>query len=135
MSSNASKNQQPPARPSGAAAVPADIAVGAGAPAATAAFRELEQLVRHLGEELAGFRKRALQAEARLKTAEAEIAAAATASRAPVGDAPHPRVVELERENDGLRRRLDDASLRTRQMIDRVRFLRQQHHQASGGEK
>ena len=32
-----------------------------------AAFAELEQLVKHLGDELAAFRRRALQAEARLK--------------------------------------------------------------------
>ena len=32
-----------------------------------ASFRELELLVRHLGDELASFRRRALTAEARLK--------------------------------------------------------------------
>ena len=36
-----------------------------------ASFRELEQLVHSLGEELAGFRKRALSAENRLKALEA----------------------------------------------------------------
>jgi hypothetical protein len=35
-----------------------------------ASFHELEQLVHSLGEELAGFRKRALTAEARLKALE-----------------------------------------------------------------
>jgi len=35
-----------------------------------AAFAELEQLVKHLGDELASFRRRALQAEARLKSLE-----------------------------------------------------------------
>lgn len=111
--------------------VPAAGAAGASstadADAATAAFRELEQLVRHLGEELTGFRRRALQAENRLKAAEAEVADAVAVARATAGDAPHPRVAELERENEQLRRRLDEAAARTRQMIDRVRFLRQQH--------
>jgi hypothetical protein len=102
---------------------------------AAAAFRDLEQLVRHLGEELAGFRRRALQAETRAKAAEAEAADAAAVARAAAGDAPHPRVAELEQENERLRRRLDEATLRTRQMIDRVRFLRQQHHLGQGGEK
>ena len=102
-----------------------------------AAFVELEQLVRHLGEELSAFRRRALQAEARLKTmeqerdarAQAEAAAAARADGAP----PHPRVAELKVENDELRRRLEVATTRTRQVLDRVRFLRQQ--QANGGDR
>ena len=126
MSSNAPRSRAPGAADAQSADAPA-------------AFRELEQLVRHLGEELAGFRRRALQAETRLKAAEAEVAAAHAsahaAARAAAGAAPHPRVAELERENERLRRRVDDATNRTRQMIDRVRFLRQQHHQAPGGEK
>lgn len=82
------------------------------------AFDDLSQLVRHLGDELAAFRRRALQAEAKL--------------RAAVGDGGAPavspeRVVELERENAELRARLETATARTRQMLDRVRFLRQQH--------
>lgn len=125
MSSNASRNQPPTSAdaPSAAPAVPA------------AALRELEQLVRHLGEELAGFRRRALQAETRLKAAEQELAGAVATARAAQGDAPHPKVAELQGENAALRRRLDDATARTRQMIDRVRFLRQQHQPAAGAEK
>ncbi|HVE33092.1 MAG TPA: hypothetical protein VNC18_06025 [Gemmatimonadaceae bacterium] len=41
------------------------------------------------------------------------------------------RVNQLEEENEQLRTRLDDAAARTRQMLDRVRFLRQQAQ--SGG--
>ena len=37
------------------------------------------------------------------------------------------RVQFLERENAGLNKRLATARERTQQMIDRVRFLRQQH--------
>jgi len=36
------------------------------------AFRDLEQLVRHLGDELAGFRRRALLAEARVRDLEGQ---------------------------------------------------------------
>ncbi|HEX7980679.1 MAG TPA: hypothetical protein VF461_18895, partial [Gemmatimonadaceae bacterium] len=36
------------------------------------AFRDLEQIVRHLGDELAGFRRRALLAESRLRELESE---------------------------------------------------------------
>lgn len=83
-----------------------------------AAFAELEQLVKHLGDELASFRRRALQAEARLKGLE---------STGVKGVVSPERVQYLERENAGLTSRLDAARARTRQMIDRVRFLRQQH--------
>lgn len=83
-----------------------------------AAFAELEQLVHHLGDELASFRRRALQAEARLKGFE---------STGVKGVVSPERVQYLERENAGLTSRLEAARTRTQQMIDRVRFLRQQH--------
>ena len=86
------------------------------------AFAELEQLVKHLGDELASFRRRALQAEARLKTLE---------STGVKGVMSPERVQFLERENAGLSKRLEAARARTQQMIDRVRFLRQQHEGAA----
>lgn len=88
------------------------------------AFRELEQLVGHLADELAGFRKRALQAEAKLKEVDAS-----------GGNAPRlvERLKELERDNGELNQRLDGARDRTRQMLERMRFLRQQH--VKGAEK
>jgi len=87
-----------------------------------AAFAELQQLVRHLGDELAGFRRRALQAEARVKAIDASPGAARVTPQ---------RVEKLERENAELKRRLDAARSRTRQILERVRFLRQQHEGAS----
>ena len=86
------------------------------------AFEELQQLVRHLGDELATFRKRALQAEARVKAFES----------APGGARVNPeRVDRLESENADLKKRLESARARTRQVLDRVRFLRQQHDGAA----
>lgn len=86
-----------------------------------AAFKELESLVRHLGEELSGFRRRALQAEARLK----EIDTAASSSK------PTPeRLAALERENKDLTRRLKVATERVHGMLERVRFLREQSEAA-----
>jgi len=83
------------------------------------AFHELEGLVRSLGEELAAFRKRAHGAEARLK---------AIATHGGGGDAAaEERVAQLEAENAALRSRLAHAAERTRAMLERVRFLRQQH--------
>ena len=83
-----------------------------------AALAELEELVRHLGDELAAFRRRALQAEARVKAIDASSG---------TGRVTPERMEKLERENADLRKRLDAARARTRQVLDRVRFLRQQH--------
>lgn len=83
-----------------------------------AAFAELEILVRHLGEELSTFRKRAQNAEARLKAL----------GNAPGGDATaEERLAQLDAENATLRARLAEAAEKTKGMIDRARFLRQQH--------
>ena len=81
-------------------------------------LNQLSQLVHHLGEELATFRKRAMQAEATLRGFE-------SASRS--GDLfAEQRVVELEKENADLRARLDFATEQTRAILSQVRFLRQQ---------
>ncbi len=83
------------------------------------AFKELEALVRNLGEELSTFRKRAQTAETRLK---------GIATKGGGGDVhAEERVAQLEAENAKLRQRVDAAAARTRKMLDRVRFLRQQH--------
>ena len=81
------------------------------------AFEELEQVVRHLGDELATFRKRALTAEARLKEFEG-VQDGTPASSADVR--------RLEGENARLKARLETTSARAREMLERVRFLRQQ---------
>lgn len=87
----------------------------------TAAFRELELLVRHLGDELASFRRRALQAETQLRAVEARGTS--------LGDLR--RLEEIEAENVALRRRLEAATARAKAMLERVRFLRQQHDQTA----
>lgn len=87
---------------------------------------ELDTLVRHLADELAGFRRRALVAEARLKDIEThESCAVASADLA-------LRCNQLERENERLHDKLETATARTKQMLDRVRFLRQQAQNAVG---
>ncbi len=79
------------------------------------ALQELEQLVHHLGDELATFRRRAIQAEGHLKTLEDRAGGSGLS------------IAELEAENVDLRRRLDTAGGRAKVMLERVRFLRQQH--------
>ena len=88
-----------------------------------AQFAQLGRLVRRLGEELASYRKRALSAEARLRTVEDDAARVAGTSPA--------RVLELERENAELNRRLTVARSRTEKMLARVRFLKQQQDGAA----
>ena len=96
--------------------VPLDVAV----------FAELEQLVHGLGEELASFRRRALQAEARLRSIEESTR---------TGDLfSEERLEKAERENVDLNARLEGAAEQTRQVLAQVRFLRQQQ-QHRGSEK
>ena len=85
-------------------------------------FNELQQLVRHLGDELTSFRRRALQAEARMKAVEGSGGSSKVTPE---------RIERLELENAELRKRLETARARTRQLLDRVRFLRQQHEGAA----
>ncbi|HXB24538.1 MAG TPA: hypothetical protein VNV25_07410 [Gemmatimonadaceae bacterium] len=82
------------------------------------AFRELTLLVRHLGDELASFRKRALTAESRVKAMDV----AGPTNTEGLAE----RVARLEAENTDLRTRLEAARGRARHMLERVRFLRQQ---------
>lgn len=86
-----------------------------------AAVEELATLVRHLADELAAFRRRALVAEGRVR--EFEEAASASPGQLVASGA---RVNELEEDNAALRLRLDKAANRTQQLLDRVHFLRQQ---------
>ena len=73
------------------------------------ALAELEQLLRHLGDEVAGWRRRTQKAEAELQEAR---------SRGGVLAGPEliqsrQRVVELETENQALRRRIEGARERS----------------------
>lgn len=83
------------------------------------AFRELSALVHGLSEELVTYRGRALAAEERLREID---------SAADDPDPPHvrERLRALEQENRLLRQRLEQATSRTRSVLDRVQFLRQQ---------
>jgi predicted nucleic acid-binding Zn-ribbon protein len=83
------------------------------------AYKELELLVRSLGEELAMFRRRALAAEAQLK----EAGQAPPKGKSAISG---ERLAELQDEIEGLRTRLARAEERVKQVMDRVRFLRQQ---------
>ncbi|MBI3790684.1 MAG: hypothetical protein HY275_07375 [Gemmatimonadetes bacterium] len=86
------------------------------------AFDELQQLVALLAEELAAFRVRALSAEQKLRQAAKEAANPGAMDSQTLQE----RVATLAAENEELKGRLARATDRTKGMLDRVRFLRQQ---------
>ncbi len=83
-----------------------------------AVLTKLESLVGHLTEELAQWHRRALKAEAELKTRGGK-------GKAPGPDLPEARkrVVDLEVENQALRQRIDFAKDRVHSLAARMAFL------------
>ncbi len=90
------------------------------------AYRELETLVRHLGEELAVFRRRALAAEAQLGDPRTRARGEGVRDHGRGRDSLSANAADLETENRALRAQVARAEERVRQLMDRVRFLRQQ---------
>ena len=86
------------------------------------ALRELEEVLRHFENELAGWRRRALGAEARL--AELGGAPAAEGSRSQA----------VEEENRVLQQRLGAVKGRVGDLLDRMRFLEEQQHPGGNGQ-
>ena len=86
-------------------------------------YETLRRLVRALAEELAGFRRRALAAEARVRELEGSQPPVPMVNADP---GLTTRVVALEAENAELYRRIEAASARAERIRHRVRFLRQQ---------
>jgi hypothetical protein len=80
------------------------------------ALRELEEVLLHLESELAGWRRRALAAEAR----------AAELSRLLDQDDVPGRTRQLEEEKRGLAQRLALARSRVSDLLSRLTFLEQQ---------
>lgn len=85
------------------------------------ALSELEQVVKHLAEELAGWRRRTQKAEGELQQARAN----GTILAGPELDQARQRVVELETENQVLRKRIDAAKDRLQIIAGRLSFLEQ----------
>lgn len=85
-----------------------------------AAFAQLDDLIRHVQDELAAWRRRSLRAEAEL-----EAVRAAGGGRANSADAQRlrERIVALEAENHGLQVRLQTARERVEALRTRLDFL------------
>ena len=85
------------------------------------ALADLEQVVQKLAEELAGWRRRTLKAEAELQDARAHGGVLA----GPELTQSRQRVIELETENQALRQRIDAAKERLQALAGRLTFLEQ----------
>jgi FtsZ-binding cell division protein ZapB len=85
------------------------------------ALTDLEHVVHHLAEELAGWRRRTLKAEGELQEARDHSGIIA----GPELTQARQRVVELETENQTLRQRIDAAKDRLRVLSGRLSFLEQ----------
>jgi hypothetical protein len=85
------------------------------------ALSDLEQVVHHLAEELAGWRRRTLKAEGELQQARANGGVLA----GPELNQARQRVIELETENQALRLRIEAAKDRLRALAGRLSFLEQ----------
>ena len=85
------------------------------------ALAELEKVLHSIAEELAGWRRRSLRAEAELKEAQASggVVAGVELKEA------RQRVLDLETENQVLRQRVDAAKERLRVLAARLSFLEQ----------
>jgi cell division protein FtsB len=90
---------------------------------------QLETVLRHVADELAAWRARALKAEAELTERGGGRGGGALAK-------PDPeirnRVVDLEQENKTLRQRVDAAKLRVHDLLSRLTFLEEQARQGGG---
>jgi hypothetical protein len=85
------------------------------------ALADLEQVANHLAEELAGWRRRTLKAEAELQQARANGGVLA----GPELNQARQRVIDLETENQALRLRIEAAKERLRVLAGRLTFMEQ----------
>ncbi|HEU4681959.1 MAG TPA: hypothetical protein VFS51_09450 [Gemmatimonadales bacterium] len=85
------------------------------------ALTDLEQLLQHVAEELAGWRRRTLKAEAELQEARAHGGVLA----GPELTQSRQRIIDLEMENHALRQRIEGAKERLRALAGRLTFLEQ----------
>ena len=100
---------------------------------------QLETILRHVADELAGWRARALKAEGDLKelTARASTAGAgAGGGGAGPGWKADPesrnRIADLEQENRALRQRVEAARVRVHDLLARLTFLEEQAREGGG---
>ena len=89
----------------------------------TAILDQLETILRHVQEELAAWRARALKAETDLKE---HPAPARTSGPARHDPEPRGRASEAEQENKQLKQRVEAARVRVGELLSRLTFLEDQ---------
>ena len=92
---------------------------------------QLETILRHVAEELTGWRTRALKAEADLKESGAK-GGGGGAGAAKLDLEARGRVADLEQENKTLRQRVEAARLRVHDLLSRLTFLEEQARDSGG---
>jgi hypothetical protein len=90
---------------------------------------QLETILRHVAEELTGWRTRALKAETDLKESGARGGAAGAAKP---DLETRGRLADLEQENKTLRQRVEAARLRVHDLLSRLTFLEEQARESGG---
>ena len=89
---------------------------------------QLETILRHVADELATWRARALKAESELK----ESGARGGSASAKPDPETRGRVLDLEQENKTLRQRVEAARLRVHDLLSRLTFLEEQARETVG---
>jgi chromosome segregation ATPase len=89
---------------------------------------QLETILRHVADELAGWRARAVKAEGELKESGGRGGGAAAKPDAETRN----RVADLEQENKTLRQRVEAARARVHDLLSRLTFLEEQAREAGG---
>jgi hypothetical protein len=87
---------------------------------------QLETILRHVADELAGWRGRAVKAEGELKESSGRGGGSAAKPDAEM----RSRVADLEQENKTLRQRVEAARLRVHDLLSRLTFLEEQAREA-----
>ena len=93
---------------------------------------QLETVLRHVADELAGWRARALKAEAELKESGVRGGGATGGAAAKPDADTRGRVADLEQENRTLRQRVEGARTRVHDLLSRLTFLEEQARQTGG---
>lgn len=96
------------------------------------ALDQLESTIRHVAEELAGWRARALKSEAEARHGVAPASPPPPVTLARAEPEMRQRTAELEAENRALRQRVEATRIRVQDLLARLAFLEEQGREASG---
>jgi hypothetical protein len=92
---------------------------------------QLETILRHVADELALWRARAVKAETELKESGAGGRGGGPAAK--LDPETRVRVADLEQENKTLKQRVEAARTRVQDLLSRLTFLEEQARETAGG--